>query len=180
MKLPQKNIFHTIVKVLSKSKLLPFLFIFFFISCRSQELKYEDLKALPSTHNIKNDIVFKLLDKLELHKNLFSNKSDCIYLDFKKIKTNDYTISATQLSYLDSKILAHDSTKILKGYINNSDKIIFLFGDIDDILFTRNNVRMESVLKTSYKVDKNHPPLPLHINFITYQILYKNLMEFND
>ncbi|WP_163411239.1 hypothetical protein [Flavobacterium ajazii] len=180
MKLLQKNIFHTIAKVLSKSKLLLLLFIFFFISCKSQELKYEDLKALNSTHIIKNDIVFELLAKLQLHEKLFSNKSDCIYLDFKKNKENDYTVSATHLTYLDSKILKHDSNKKLKGYINYSDKVIFLFGDIDEFLFMRNNIKIENVLKTSYKVDKNHPPVALHINFITYHIFNNKLTELNN
>ena len=41
----------------------------------------------------------------------------------------------------------------------------------------KNNVKVENVMKLSYKVDKLHPPLVLDINYLEFFIKDNVLME---
>lgn len=178
MKLKQTNIFLIIVKELLKSKIL-FIAIFgiLFWSCKAQEVNSKDLKKIEPTHIINNEKIIKILEDLEQKKELFSNKSDCIYLDFKKYQSDDFLILATQLSFLDYKILSYNNKKKLKGYFHYDGKIVLLYGYLDKSLFIANGLKVKNITKSSYKVDKDHPPISLHLNFIKFHLKNNQLTQ---
>lgn len=178
MKLQQINTFLTIVKELLRSKMF-FLGILgvLFLSCKAQEINSNKLLKIKSTHSINNQLIYKLLEKLEERKDLFSNKSDCIYLDIKKNEENDFSILAVHLTLLDCQVLSYNNKKRLNGYFHYNEKTVFLYGNIDNSLFIKNGVKVKNLMKYSYKVDKNHPPISLHLNFIEYQLKNNILTE---
>lgn len=171
MKLQQINIYLTTVKELLKNKMIFYgiLGILCF-SCKAQEINSEKLFKIKSTHKINNQIIYNILEKLEEKKDLFSNKSDCIYLDIKKNEQVDFTILAAHLTLLDCQVLSYNSKKRLKGYFHFKDKIVFLYGNIDKSLFIKNGVIVKNLMKSSYTVDKNHPPISLHLNIIEFHL----------
>ena len=159
------------VKELLKSKIL-FIAIFgiLFWSCKAQEINSKDLKKIEPTHIINNEKIIEILDNLEEKKELFSNKSECIYLDFKKYQSDDFLILATQLSFLDYKILSHNNKRKLRGYFHYHGKVVLLHGYVDKSLFIANAIKVINITKSSYKVDKDHPPIFLHLNFIKFHL----------
>ncbi len=172
------NISNTIVEVLLNNKILFIVFTgIIFQSSKAQELNSNDLKRLNPTHEIKSEIIYELIRRLESKEKLFSNKSDCAYLEFRKNKKNNFIITGAYLSFLDCKILTYETNKILKGYLKYKDKTVFLYGNIDNNYFLRKKVKIINVMKSSYKVDKNHPPIALHINLLEFNIIDNKLVE---
>ena len=179
MKLLHGNISIATVKgglLRSKIALLCFISMFFY-NCKEQEFTNKNLRHMKSTHQIKSGLINELIIRVENKKELFNKKSDCVYLNFKKKSKKDFIIYASYLTFYDCKILDYNSNGKLKGYINHNDKTIFLYGDIDNMFFIKNNVKVENVMKLSYKVDKLHPPLVLDINYLEFFIKDNVLME---
>lgn len=159
----------TIIMGLLKNRvkiLLVFIVSLAFTNCKAQEYSLEKLATLKPTHKIKNELINDVFKTIENNKNLFSNKSDCFYLIIKKIKSEEYKITATSLTFFDCKVLAYNNTEKLKGYIHYNEKTVFLYGDIDEYLFVRKKSKIKNILKSSYKVDKLHPPVSLHLTFL--------------
>ncbi len=178
MKLLHRNTSITTVKELLRSKTAFLCFIsIFFYNCKAQEFTNENLKHLKSTHQIKSVLINDLITRLQNKKELFNKKSDCVYLKFKKKSENYFIIYASYLTFYDCKILDYNSKDNLKGYINYNDKTIFLYGDIDSVFFIKNNLKVENVMKSSYKVDKLHPPVVIDINYLEFFIKDDVLME---
>lgn len=179
----QKNIFHTTVMELLKNRvkiLLVFIVSLAFTNCKAQEYSVEQLASLKPTHGIKNRLIDDVFKTIENNKKLFSNKSDCFYLIIKRIKPEEYKIMATALTFSDCKILAYNNKEKLKGYMSSNNKTVFLYGDVDEYLFMRKKTELINVLKSSYKVDKLHPPISLHLNFLTFSIRNNILTQENN
>ena len=82
-----------------------------FLSCKAQEINSNKLLKIKSTHSINNQLIYKLLEKLEERKDLFSNKSDCIYLDIKKI-------GYQEMMTLGVNYFFNDNTRLQVNYQN--------------------------------------------------------------
>lgn len=178
-----KNISHTTTMGLLKNRMKILFFLILsltFTNCKAQEYSLEKLTTLDPTHTVKSELINDVFKTIESNKKLFSNKSDCFYLIIKKIKTGEYRIKATSLPLFDCKVLAYNNTEKLKGYIRYNDKTVFLYGDIDEYLFVRKKSKIKNVLKSSYKVDKLHPPVSLHLTFLTFSIKNNILTKENN
>ncbi len=163
-----------------KSLFLFLLPIFTFSQVNLQEYSSKKLASLQPTHEIKNELINDVFKTIENNKNLFSKKSDCFLLIIKKNKSEEYKITVTSLTLFDCKILAYNKKEKLKGYIHYNNKTVFLYGDIDEYLFTRKETNLKHVVKSSYKVDKLHPPVSLHLTFLTFLIRNNILTRENN
>lgn len=163
------SIFCTMGLVRSKSKIILFLILsFFFIQCKAQEYSIEQVKSLMPTHQIKNNLVYEILNEINNKKDVFKIKDNIIILDIDKKMGGNYNISATCVSFLQSKIL--NRNKKLKGYFEYKNRIVLLYGNIDNFLFNKEKNHLENIMKFNYVVDKNHPPYVIEPFFIKYNI----------
>lgn len=151
------------------SKVLIILSIILF-SCNSQkEYTIEQVKNLEPTHQVIDNIIVKSIDELRKNDELYSDKDDTVILYFER-KDDIYNLSLTKTKFELFKKFKSDAFKNLKGYIFHNDKIVLLYGDLPDKYLERQKNKLLDVTKTTFKVDKETPPIIYEPAYIEIQL----------
>jgi len=123
------------------------------------------LRNLKDTHIVKNDLVLRVLDSIYNKKDIYDTKDGTIIFYAKEEQKYNYSISSciTNFDLFKKNMPVYGE---LIGHLKYKDKVVLLFGDIDQNLFEKTS-QIEKALMYFKKKSNIPPPIydPVYLDF---------------
>ncbi|WP_299223873.1 hypothetical protein [uncultured Psychroserpens sp.] len=101
---------------------------------------------MESTHSIKSTVIEDIINDVQ-SKGLFDNTANTFVMYFEKTDKSEIQVSVCKTEFdIFRKEKSKRYFKNLKGYIIEKDKLILLYGLIDDNLLTIKNIKSNNIM----------------------------------